>query len=52
MACCVPLFPYKDLKTSLFGVPKIPPLRDEWEKVLDVLKLILKYAVTTSRKRM
>jgi len=36
MACCVPLCPYKDLKNSLFGVPKTSPLRDEWEKVLDV----------------
>jgi len=36
MACCVPLCPYKDLKISLFGVPKTSPLRDEWEKVLDV----------------
>lgn len=36
MACCVPLSPYKDLKISLFGVPKTSPLRDKQEKVLDV----------------
>jgi len=32
LACCVPLCPYKDLKISLFGVPKTSPLRDEWKK--------------------
>lgn len=32
-----PLYPYKDLKNSSFGVPITTPLiRDEWEKFLDV----------------
>jgi len=35
MSCCVPLCPFKGLKPSTFGVPKVTSLKHKWEQVLD-----------------